>query len=802
MKKIKELLLNKFNLENERGAAMTMVVAIIVVGVTLASSVSLVELIRSDSLLLEYQQDAVQQELLLRSEAGRTHIAVEYSEHRPLPNRTVEIINGNNERVTTYKINNSKENIIVSNFMGYAAKQVVSVRSHITARRGRSYSPSYKSPVERLSEKLMQHESLAEFQYFTDTEESENADGGQEAAAVKFWGQDVLYGKVHSNDDIWIQNAGGGETGWPTFYETVTTSGIFRRYPSGEPLIGSGAPIEEIFRKDFAEEVAPITFSATMDDILANGTQLMPPINDVAYVTLNGSTYEVEIGDIQLVDVKQFEVYSWHPLDAVQAAQTIFDGGNWFEDSDLIYTNSLAIFDTVWSNNSGFVDDNSVLCPGKLFIKGEVAGKQTWGATDTVYTVGNITYANTEIGDHPDGFTGISDDGEAEYDLNAVNQSDFFGLVSEEKILISYKFRKENMGDVDFQDNNSQGITLYGAYAAIGEGDVDVYGEMACHHDGIFTFQYHHPAGSTPNFWGVSPYLMEEFTLKMYDSEGNGWEGATLELYKNDELLEDDLYCDDDETEFTFNLENGDILEVHYLPGAAGSAEEHSYEIFDEDDALVVGDGPSPGAGVAFQAFVEFDFENPDTLYQYVDLHRYIYPPDPFLPEEERKFNMQSNGYPHGYPFNLVGFPYDSSQAPGAYANAFPNNGPSYVGPDGTDWPWYNPVWPESAETVANNMWFEGRYATIYGAIAQRRRGFMRRSGTDPYNHPTPANTDPDLYHYGREHNPTGFDKEYYYDRRFLFEQPPDYPQIYRGWGTNDVTSFTEQTWYFRNVGN
>ena len=276
MKNIKELLLNKLNLKNERGAAMTMVVAIIVVGVTLASSVSLVELIRADSLALEYQQDAVQQELLLRSEAGRTHIAVEYSEHRPLPDRTVEIINGNNERVTTYKINNSKENIIVSNYMGYAAKQVVSVRSHITARRGRSYAPSYKSPVERLSEKLMQHESLAEFQYFTDVEASENADGGTEAAAVKFWGQDVLYGKVHSNDDIWIQNAGGGETGWPIFYETVTTAGIFRRYPSGEALIGSGAPIDDIFRKDYAEEVAPITFSATMDDIRANGDPLMP----------------------------------------------------------------------------------------------------------------------------------------------------------------------------------------------------------------------------------------------------------------------------------------------------------------------------------------------------------------------------------------------------------------------------------------------------------------------------------------------------------------------------------------------
>jgi len=134
--------------------------------------------------------------------------------------------------------------------------------------------------------------------------------------------------------------------------------------------------------------------------------------------------------------------------------------------------------------------------------------------------------------------------------------------------------------------------------------------------------------------------------------------------------------------------------------------------------------------------------------------------------------------------------------------NSYPNAGPNFVYPDGTDIPWYNPIWPEPSTSVGEDVfYYDGRNARIYGAIAQRRRGFIRRSGTDPYNHPNPLDTDEELYHYGRTHNPTGYDKEYYYDRRFLFEQPPDYPEIYRGWGSNDITSFTSQTWYFKPIG-
>ena len=581
--------------------------------------------------------------------------------------------------------------------MGYAAQQAVAVRSHIIAKRARKFDRSYKSPVERLSEKILQHESLAEFQYFTDIEESENADGGTEAAAVKFYGPDILYGKVHSNDDIWIQQAGGGSNeGWPTFYEMVTTAKRLRKYPSGEPIIESGAPIDDIFVGGFEEEVPEIIFTPTMDDIRANGNDLMGEDKDMAFVVISGSGYSGLSGKIELQGVKDFDVMSWFPLDAAQAEMIIDAGGNWFEDSDLIWTNHIPIYDTVWSTLGGSVVDGSIICPGKLYIYGEISGLQTWGATDTIYIVDDLYYSNTTKGDYPDGYIGIDDDGNPIYDPSQVNHSDFFGLVSEEKILVAYKYRNPDTGEMMDGNVDDQGVYMYGAFAAIGKGDEEIYGEMACHHDGIFTFQYHHPHGSTPNFEAPSPY-------------------------------------------------NGQ-----------------------------------------------------DTVYQYVDLQRYIFPKDTFAPPELDGFQMHGNGPGGMYPELMCGYPWDGSTQPSYYAVSFPNNGPNYVPPDGTDYPWYNPVWPESASDIVT--YTAGREIAIFGAIAQRRRGFIHRSGTDPYNHPNQQEWDLDEFHYDGTHPGTGYDKAYFYDQRFLFIQPPDFPQIYRGWGQNDITSFSSQTWYFKTV--
>ncbi len=664
-------------LTSEKGSVVSFVAAVVVILVSLISSVSLIGIVEKDHLHTYYQQDMIQQELLLRTEAYRTSISIEVNPNRPLPERSVEIIDP--EKVTTYTIKNTSRPETISNFMGYATEQVVAVNSRITGKRARKNTSADKLPIVRETERYLRNQSLAQYQYFSDTEASENEDSGVIAdVAVKFWGPDVFYGKVHSNDDIWIQQAGGGNNGgWPTFYDYVTTAGEFKYYPSGINLAESGAPMDDIFQGSpepgWEEGVPPIIFEPDATDIQLNGVRPFNPEYEIIYVKLNGNSWDAMQGDIVLEEIKSFPVLSWFPHNADLANAAIAADLNWYLDADTVWTNQIAIYDTVWAPLSGSNINGSIYAESQLWIEGVVAGKQTWASSDTIFITDDITYATTDIGSAPD-------------DIDNPNQNDYFGLVSEKSILIKYKHRDPFLEDV-IRDGNCTDVYMYGAYAAIGEGDVALYGDMACHYDGLFTFEYQHPHGSTPHFTAQSPFTLE------------------------------------------------------------------------------------------------------DTLYKYVDFHKYIYPKNPFAPPDINDFNLHGAAPPDGF---VCGYDYESA----GYVNSYPNTGPPYAIPYGTDWPWYNPVWPEDRNDI---VWERGEIH-LYGAIAQRRRGFVHRSGSDDYNHPpsTPGLWDLDHYRYDGDHPATGYDKDYHYDQRFLFVQPPDYPQIYQGWGENTLTSFETEAWFFK----
>ena len=661
-------------IKNEKGAIILMVVAMIVALISVISTVSLIGLANYDQRMTEYECQLIQEELLLRSEAVRTHLNIEFNEDLPLPARTDDLnLNFFQNKVTKYKISNSKERTVLSNFMGYATAEAIAVRSYITAERSGVYTKL--SPAKRYSERLLRNESLAQYQYFTDKEKSENEDGGFEAGLVKFYGYDELFGPVHSNDDIWIQNVGG----WPTFHDMVTTHKWIMDYATQQRAIYT-APMLEIFLGDYAEEVPSILFDPNADDIRANGLRIFDPDFEIVYVKISGNSYQSMYGNIEFVGADTFGVYSWYPTDAGWANDIVNAGFNWYEDSDHIWTNHVAVYDTIWSAGpSGQINNQCVWMENELWIEGVVSGKQTWGSADTVFVVGDITYTGTPIGQPPD-------------DPDDPNREDFFGLVSEQKILIRYKHR-DPFNEMELADPNCNDIYLYGAYAAIGKGSEELQGIYYCHYDGIFTFQYHHPHGSPPDFTAQSPY-------------------------------------------WPYN----------------------------------------------------------DTLYSYIDLHKFIYPPSDFAPPEIQGFNLHGND--PLLPFNMCGYPLEGwNQAdPYGYSNSFPNNGPNYTVPYGTAWPWYNPVWPESAADIVT----ERGFIHIYGAIAQRRRGFVHRSGQDPYNHPTPFEWDLEVYHYDGTHPSSGYNKDYYYDNRFRFIQPPCYPQIYRGFGEQALSDFKAHNWYMK----
>jgi hypothetical protein len=690
---------------NQEGAMVPMIIIIVVIFISLLTTVSLLAIINTDLVNLNTSQDLIQEELLLRSENERTKISLSYNSSIPISSRKVEIIEPNRE--STYSIVVTTKDELVETFLGQAMEKKVSVVSTATCKRGRSNDyVEDNEPAVRESYRLMGYEGLEQYQYFTDSDQSPNEDGGEAAARVKFYGNDVLYGKVHSNTDIYLQNNGEGDnSGWPTFWSAVSTAEIFRDN-NGNPANGN-IPLDEIMKDTWTENAPPILFSADASAIRRNGARPFPDDTDIVQAHLDGMAAETYCGQIVSTGVKNFIVYSWVPDRAELVDIVIANNANWLKDVDSIWTNQIVIYDTTWSQGATVtVSNNSVFADCELWIHGEVEGNQCWGAAGNVYLSGDITYANTEPGEAPD-------------DEDNLNTTDMFGLVSEQSIYIQYKqfdpFQVEENEDYhpEFPDPsvpplstkkapNCASILIYGAYAAIGEGDAEIYGDFACHYDGIFTFQYQHPHGSTPHFRSVSPNTFD------------------------------------------------------------------------------------------------------DTIYYYVDFHKYIFPTNITLPPDAGNlegFILHSNGIAPGQ--QSCGFPFEAN----AYINSYPNPGPIYQYPYGTDWPWENPVWPESESDIV----YERGVITMFGAIAQRRRGFVHRSGTDPYEHPGDAGAggiglayelvgsdDEDKYNYGGTHGSTGYDKDYHYDKRFLSMRPADYPRVYRGWEGSEEESFDETTWYFR----
>lgn len=688
--------------KNEKGAILTYLVAIVIALISMISALSLTALIRSDSLQKNYQHDLIQEDILLRSEGTRSQLSVEINPNRIIPGREVEIAEGD-KRITTYSITNIKSLTNMQNFMGYATQQALKISSEITAKRKRSYGSnpsnqtekvygSIESPAIRLTERFLSNQSLSQWQYFTDTEASINEDGGSiDDLAVKFYGPDVLWGPLHSNGDIWIQQAGGGNnSGWPTFYGKVSTSKHFLLYPSGQNLLESAAPLDDIFRSEYYDEADPITFEPTANDLRGGSWLFGSGDFDICYVKMGGTVAEIRKGIITSY-IEEINTLSWFPADVDWVEAAVDADFNWFVESDTIMTNYITMYDTTWVEQTiGMGDGSSMFVPSDLWFEGSIAGNQCWGASGDIRLVNNITYLSTTIGEHPDGFTGVDDDDNPTYNGD-VNYEDYLGLVSEQKMYIAYKHKDPDTGEVVNNNSISEfgNVYLYGAFAAIAKGDEDIYGIMKGHYDGIFTFEYQHPHGSTPDFGSISPYTGE------------------------------------------------------------------------------------------------------DTTYTYVDLQKFIYPINNLVPPSIYGFNMHSDTNA-GKAFGMDGYPNVSL----AYFNSAPNTGPNYVFPQGTDYPWYNPVWPESAEFIAT----ERGTAHIYGSIAQRRRGFMHRSGSDDYNHhPGEYHWNMSTYHFGGDHPSTGYDKDYFYDRRLLYIQPKNFPEVYSGYGNNVLTPFKATNWSFKS---
>ncbi|HPY96040.1 MAG TPA: hypothetical protein PL063_02370 [Candidatus Cloacimonadota bacterium] len=687
-------------LKNEKGAVGALLMALVAVIMTISATVAFTNIVQMDTNEVQYLQDKLQQELFLRSEIKRINILLE-NNALILPTRTIEMVNS--DRIATYKIKLKESRVTITNNLGLPMEEASAVQALITQKRGRAILANAEtSPVARFITKLSNRKNLSNYAYFSDNEASDLYESGPQAR-VKFYGFDELTGPVHSNSDIWIQSGGGGNAnpdarGWPLFRGLVTTAGVFMHHDTEQPLIGSGFPDDNVFQGPDPrriEHVASIPYIGTADLIRKNGSGYfgLPTAgnsnNKIYKCQITGRSIDVTILDCSQTHTDTFVVYksypdALHPLNPNDTAQK----KNWVLDS--LYTNTITIRDTVPGNTQNYpLVDKSMFIPGETWIEGIVYGKMTVGSAKDIYTTGNITYLNTPVGNLP-------------ITSNSINTTDYFGLVSEGKIILKYKYREYDGSKYITHANNSQGpnghVWLYGSYAALGVEPNVPFGFLLA---GTLTYEYQHPHGAVMPYRGYS------------------------------------------------------------------------------------------------------QFTGADTLYTFIDLHRHRYPPaDPSQtnrPLWNRWPNQTpqstSNGFPND---NIANYDYTQNSGSLLYKTS--------------DYPWYNPVWPEKDAgpepgNLATDITWERGTLHIYGSIAQRRRGFIHRSGTGASNNnPDTGIWDPSMYTangtlkmpiYGPPHRSTGYEKDYKYDERLSFVHPPDFPEVYKGGLAGMQSAFDDAAWNF-----
>jgi len=365
------------------------------------------------------------------------------------------------------------------------------IQSLINARRGVSeaaFAPGNASMIRKYGEFMLRKQRYSEFMYFTETDESTNE------TPVYFYGPDVVYGRVHSNSDIWIKQAGGGTNGgWPTFYDLVSTAGRIQVSGGGTP------PWEEVFIGGYIEGYRKFAYPTQMNTIRRNGTKIGDGDPDKIYmVTVNGSSFEMIIGTIGEPEINHALVYNPYPANPLGTP---------------LFRNTFTMRDTVWIQApGGSAAQRTMFVDGKLWIRGNFSGNQTWGTSDTLFLIDDITYMGTQVGLAPD--------------TMPMNRTDILGLVSEKSILIKYGHRDPldslryypNCGP-DGTSGTNTGINIYAALCALGDGAGDP------HKDGVFSFEYQHPHPSTPavNAGGTLWTLIDIHRRKFPQNTTNPW---------------------------------------------------------------------------------------------------------------------------------------------------------------------------------------------------------------------------------------------------------------------------------------
>ncbi|HNZ07330.1 MAG TPA: hypothetical protein PKI63_05990 [Candidatus Cloacimonadota bacterium] len=447
-------------------------IAMLLMVISMMSGFTMASMALRDVISFQYDYESIQSQIMLRSEAYRGQAIMEKIGGVIVPlstsERTVEVSGTNMKK--TFKIKSlltpggfemSSDDVVAGD-----QKQVTQVHSRVNTKAGIGQA-AYTNPrrlIRKYGVFTLETETFAKFMYFTDIESDPNG------FPVRFYGPDVLYGRVHSNQDIWIRQAGGGNNNnWPTFWGWVSTCGVIKVYPDG----GHTFPETDVFRGGLSEGYPYTVFPEQATRIRRNGTVLGPSyfdVNKIVYADVDGVSAQAMLGTIQ-DPIRQFaDVYTNNSFPPGQGEPA--------------WTNQYTVRDTMWVNlGSSSTINKSRFVYGRLWLKGNFSRYQTWGCGDTLFIIGDILLQGTPRGDSP-----------------SANRRDVVGLVSEKSILVKYGYRspidslryKETSGPTT--GNPLGGVWIYAAMAALGDGHGNA------RKDGVFTFEYQHPHPSTPDY--------------------------------------------------------------------------------------------------------------------------------------------------------------------------------------------------------------------------------------------------------------------------------------------------------------
>lgn len=442
---------------------ITIAMMLMVIG--MMSGFTMASMALRDVVSFQYDYENLQTMLLLRSEAYRGQSITEKLGGISFPvqtsERRVEVTSSAMKKTFMLKslLTPAGWDVVQEDVVMGDQKQVSEVHSRVRSKSGIgqvAFSNPKMSIIRRYGVFRLESETFAKFMYFTDTDESMNANN------VYFHGPDLVYGRVHSNTDIWIKKtSGGNNSGWPTFLGWVSTNGKVQSHSGSYPA-------NLVFQGGLSEGYDYVVFPEQATRIRRTGNTVGPvhynPDNTVS-VEVEGVGYQAYLGVLQEPRRENADVYNPYPP---------------ANPATLQFRNSYTVRDTLWTFlGSGATSNKSKWVNGRLWIRGTFGSYQTWGCKDTMFLTGDILLANTPKGTDP-----------------LSNRNDVVGLVSEKSIVVKYGYRSYtdstrihcNIGP----NANFGGIWIYAAMAALGDGKGDP------RKDGMFTFEYQHPHPSVP----------------------------------------------------------------------------------------------------------------------------------------------------------------------------------------------------------------------------------------------------------------------------------------------------------------